>query len=109
MERFDDLVSILESKFESYSPTDDEKRMRAICFTVVDLYTYCDKTIVNKLRRHLPDDAKIVCSQEIPATNKPYQVVFYSSRWEALDDFRTFPSYEYNWLPYWKELKESKV
>jgi hypothetical protein len=107
MERFDDLVSILKSKFESYSPTDGEKRLRAICFTGVDMFTYCDKEIVNKLRRHLPHDAKIVRSQEIPTTHKAFQVVYYSSRWDPQDDSRTFPSYEYNWLPYWKELNKS--
>jgi len=108
MQRFCDLVSILKSKFETYSPIDREKRLRAICFSGEDLFTYCDKEIVNRLKRNLPGDAKIVRSQEIfTTTYDAYQVVFHSSQWDALDDTRTFPLYEYNLLPKWVELKES--
>ena len=107
MQRFDDLVSILKSKFESYFPTGQEIRLRAICFSGEDLFTYCDKEIVNRLKRDLPGDAKIVRSQEIFTTYEAYQVVFHSSQWDALDDTRTFPLYGYNLLPKWVELKES--
>jgi hypothetical protein len=105
MERFDDLVSILKSKFESYSPTDGEKSLRAICFTGGELFTYCDKEIVNKLKRDLPNDAKIVGSQEISTMDEAYQVVFHSSEWDAPNDTRTLPLYMYHLLPYWVKLK----
>jgi hypothetical protein len=104
---FDDLVSILESEFRSYSPADGEKRLRGICFSGMDLFPIDDPAkIVSRLKSDLPKDAKVVRHQRLHGRHEAYEVVFHSAEWDSLGNDSKILLYQYKYLPNWLELKE---